>query len=77
MPTFLFQAKRADNDEPIKAEIYLGGKDRGFTQLGRDSWLEVKLSTSGRYEWYAKYHGVKIDSGSSEGGKITIYYSPK
>jgi hypothetical protein len=77
MAVFKFQAKNAKTGEPIKANVYLGGTDRGFTKASKDDWLVVETSSSGRYEWYAKYFGEKIDSGSSSGGTILILYTPR
>lgn len=77
MAIFKFRAVNAKKNQPIKAQIYLGGKDRGYTKESKDSWLIVETSQSGRFEWYAKYYGEKIDSGSSTGGKILVTYMPR
>jgi hypothetical protein len=75
MAIFKFQALNSKTGEPIKADVWLGGTNRGFTKLG-DEWLTVTTSQPGKYEWYAKYGGKKIDSGTSEGGKILVSYTP-
>lgn len=77
MAIFKFQAVHAHTKQPIKTNVFLGGKDRGFTKDSKGDWLIVETSQSGRYEWYAKYHGQKIDYGTSSGGAITIIYTPK
>lgn len=77
MAIFKFRAVNAKTGQPIKANIYLGGKDRGYTKESKNDWLIVETSQSGRFEWYAKYNGVKIDSGSSTGGVVPVMYTPK
>jgi hypothetical protein len=77
MAIFQFQAVNSKTGGRIKADVWLGGTNRGFTKLGGNEWLTVTTSQSGKYEWYAKYDGKKIDSGTSDGGKILITYTPE
>jgi hypothetical protein len=53
--------------DPVKVEVFLGGKSRGFTPGTRDGYLIVETTQSGKYEWYAKSYGTKVDSGTSSG----------
>jgi hypothetical protein len=76
MAYFQFRTINSNTGERVKAAIYLGGKYRGFTQLANDSWLEVETSQKGPFSWYAQIDNVKIDEGKSNGGKITVIYSP-
>jgi hypothetical protein len=75
MAIFQFRAVNAKTNQPIKANVFLGGVDRGYTKTSNNDWLTVETAQSGRFEWYAKYNGKKIDSGTSSGGKILITYS--
>lgn len=77
MAIFKFRARNAKTGVPIKAEVTLGGRNRGYTPDSKNNWLIVETSQSGTYSWYAKYNGSKIDSGDSSGGVIEIVYSPK
>ena len=77
MAIFKFRARNAETGNPIKAEVSLGGTHRGYTFDRKDNWLVIETSQSGSYSWYAKYGGLKIDSGSSSGGEIDIIYSSK
>ena len=75
MAFFKFRALNAKTGKQIKAEIYLGGIRRGFTQDKRGACLIVETSQTGSFSWYAIYGGRKIDSGNSPGGSIDIIYS--
>jgi len=72
MAIFKFTAKKMKTGEPVKVEVYLGGKARGFTPGTQDGYLIVETNQSGQYQWYAKRGGAKIDSGASSGGNILI-----
>jgi len=72
MAIFKFIAKNMKTSKAVKVEIYLSGKARGFTPGTTDGYLIVELSQSGKYDWYAKKGGVKVDSGSSAGGNILV-----
>lgn len=73
MPTFLFRAENAQTDVPVKVHITLGGVDRGYTPDRQNQFLEVQLSSSGTYSWYAKRDGKIIRKGDSKGGEIVVY----
>jgi len=75
MPMFKVQAFDAKTNEAIAAEIFIGGRSYGFTKKSTNDYLNVELSGSGNYQWYAKYHGETIDSGTSSGGNIRALYS--
>jgi len=77
MGLFKFQAYNAKTKDPIKAEIFLGGKSRGWTFKSKDKYLEVETAYSGNYDWYAEYSGKKFDSGKSGGGTIKALYEPE
>lgn len=72
MAHFRFRAINSKTGDPTKVEIYLGGTSRGFTPDRKDSWLDVETSMSGKFSWYAKKSGAKVDSGESSGGNITV-----
>jgi|GEM_PF-6098404 len=76
MAFFKFRALNAITGQPIKAEVNLGGVPRGYTPTNKSDYLLVETTQSGRFSWYAKYAGKKVDSGSSSGGNIDIIYSP-
>jgi hypothetical protein len=70
--TFLVRAFRAKNGDPLKAFVSIGGTAwQGYTK-DDGSYVTVTMSVSGRYNWYAKYGGKEIMSGSSEGGVLDI-----
>ncbi len=75
MAIFQLRARNAKTNAPIKAEITLAGRNRGFTPDKKDTYLTVETAQSGKFSWYAKYNGKKIGEGESSGGKIEIYYS--
>jgi hypothetical protein len=77
MRYFKFRAAHAAKGTPVKAAIFLGDVDRGFTPESRGAWLEFELKTSGTYSWYAKMGGNILDEGSSSGGSVTVLYAPK
>jgi len=58
--------------EAVKVEIFLGMKSRGFTPSTKDGYLIVETSQHGKFDWYAKKGGSKVDSGSSSGGNILV-----
>jgi len=72
MAIFKFIAKKMSTGEAVKVEVFLGGKARGFTPGTKDGYLIVETTQSGKYEWYAKRSGSKVDSGNSSGGSILI-----
>lgn len=69
---FKFIAKDMKTGDAVKVEIYLGNISKGFTPGRSDEYLIVETSQSGKYEWYAKRGGSKVDSGSSSGGNIFV-----
>ena len=70
--TFLFYAVKAETGEPLKCEVHLGGKFRGYTPDRSNQYLEVETESSGSFSWYAKRYGDKVGYGESRGGKIKI-----
>ena len=72
MPTFLFRAVNAKTDQPVKVHITLAGVARGFTPDRSNQYLEVTLSTTGTYSWYAKQNGSVVRTGESKGGEIVV-----
>lgn len=77
MAIFKFRARNAKSGLPIKVEIHLAGTNRGYTSDKKDQWMIVETSQSGSFLWFAKYNGLKIDSGNSSGGNIEVIYSQK
>lgn len=75
MAIFQFFAVNAKTGLPVKCAITLGGKSRGFTPERKGEYLVVETEMSGRFSWYAKRYGDKVDSGESEGGRIRIVVS--
>lgn len=73
MPTFLFKAINAQTDAPVKVHITLAGVDRGFTPDRPNQFLEVQVSQSGTYGWYAKRNGSIVRKGESRGGEVVVY----
>ncbi len=69
---FRFHAVKAETGEPMKCEVFLGGRQRGFTPDRRGQFLEVETEMSGRFDWYAKRYGETVDRGSSSGGVVRI-----
>jgi len=75
MAIYKFIAKKASTSEPLKVEVFLAGKSRGFTPGTSNGGLIVETTQSGSFSWYAKKGGTKVDSGESSGGNITIVVS--
>lgn len=72
MPYYSVTAVNPKNGKPCKVEFFLGGKSRGFTSDRRGQALTFEISGSGNYDWYAKRHGKKVDSGRSSGGTVKV-----
>jgi hypothetical protein len=75
MAYFKFSCVNAKTGQPLKAEIFLGGKSVGFTPDRKGQYLLAETNSSGKFEWYAKVWGKKIDSGYSSGGDVRVFYS--
>ena len=74
MSIFKFRARNAKSGDQIKAEVFLGGKSRGYTSKRKGDWLVVETSQSGSFDWYIKYGGSRIGSGRSSGGQVDAVY---
>ncbi len=73
MATFQFSAKKMKTGDAVKTEVYVGGVSKGFTPDKKDTYLTVETKQNGKFSWYAKKNGSKVDSGESSGGKILIH----
>ncbi len=73
---FKAYAQNAKTEQAIKAQVFVGGVDHGFTTGKNEDYLIIKKKTSMKYDWYMKYSGKVIAKGSSEGGELLGLYIP-
>lgn len=73
---FQFVATNMKTGKPVQTEVFVGGTSKGFTKENHNQPLQVSMSSTGTFEWYAKKFGKTVARGKSSGGNINIPIDP-